>query len=158
MIRATGVLAQTANDDHRPTAPDPEPSSSNGDTSSQEAADERNDGITTRPTPLETFAASIVSFVSSATATSEALRPSLLGDSTNQDQYRLLNGKDAGNGSAAVDKDTDQRTTVEGSEVQLLRMRTKKHEVVIFPDNKFLSCVVQEIGKHNSNNETGPRP
>ena len=31
------------------------------------------------------------------------------------------------------------------SEVKLLRLRTKRHEIVVVPDRKFLLCVVHDI-------------
>lgn len=46
-----------------------------------------------------------------------------------------------------VDKDVDTHDKAGGDEVQLLRMRTKRQEIIIFPDTKFLCCVVQAVGK-----------
>ena len=42
-------------------------------------------------------------------------------------------------------------------DVQLLRMRTKNYEIVIFPDRKFLCCVIQDItkGLQGQNNSGG---
>jgi hypothetical protein len=51
-----------------------------------------------------------------------------------------------------IDKDTDMHEKIGESEVQLLRMRTKTQEIIIFPDAKFLCCVVQAIGKLEHDN------
>lgn len=34
------------------------------------------------------------------------------------------------------------------NDVQLLRLRLKKQEVIIFPDPKYLCCVVQDMDKN----------
>jgi hypothetical protein len=51
-----------------------------------------------------------------------------------------------------IDKDADMHEKIGESEVQLLRMRTKTQEIIIFPDAKFLCCVVQAIGKLEHDN------
>ena len=35
------------------------------------------------------------------------------------------------------------------SQVQLLRLRVKHREIIIFPDQRYLSCVVQRVGKQS---------
>jgi hypothetical protein len=55
-----------------------------------------------------------------------------------------------------IDKDARMHEKAGESEVQLLRMRTKTQEIIIFPDTKFLCCVVQAIGKlEHANGESG---
>jgi hypothetical protein len=44
-------------------------------------------------------------------------------------------------------KDADAPDKVGGNEVQLIRMRTKRQEIIIYPDTKFLCCVIQAVGK-----------
>ncbi len=39
------------------------------------------------------------------------------------------------------------RDRSEDGEVQLLRLRTKKHEIIVYPDAKFLCCVVSRSGQ-----------
>ena len=38
---------------------------------------------------------------------------------------------------------------LDSNPVQLLRMRSKRHEIVIFPDPNFLCCVVQSMERSN---------
>lgn len=51
-------------------------------------------------------------------------------------QTQESNGKEEEHNSRSVDQD-----------LQLLRLRTKCQEIIIYPDSKFLCCVVQGIGK-----------
>jgi hypothetical protein len=46
-----------------------------------------------------------------------------------------------------IGKDADAHDKVGGNEVQLIRMRTKRQEIIIYPDTKFLCCVIQAVGK-----------
>lgn len=32
-------------------------------------------------------------------------------------------------------------------QVQLLRLRTKRQEIIIYPDSNYICCVVQSVGK-----------
>ena len=43
----------------------------------------------------------------------------------------------------------DHDTGGTGDELQLLRMRTKRQEIIIYPDSKYLCCVVQSVAKPN---------
>jgi hypothetical protein len=55
-----------------------------------------------------------------------------------------------------IDKDADTHEKAGENEVQLLRMRTRTQEIIIFPDTKFLCCVVQAIGKlEHANGDSG---
>jgi hypothetical protein len=51
-----------------------------------------------------------------------------------------------------VGKDADTRDKVGENEVQLIRMRTKRQEIIIYPDTKFLCCVIQAVGKFGQSN------
>lgn len=42
------------------------------------------------------------------------------------------------------ERDADAGDRDEENEVKLLRMRTKKHEIVVVPDKKYLLCVVHD--------------
>lgn len=60
-------------------------------------------------------------------------------DSSAQDGY--------GDGSRTPreeDRDADGTERDEEGEVKLLRMRTRKHEIVVVPDRKYLLCVVHD--------------
>lgn len=75
----------------------------------------------------------------------------------------VLAGSMSGSGSTAElshGRMTDDATQMEGEkkgglhtglaadqDVQLLRMRTRKQEIIIFPDQNYLCCVIQNIGK-----------
>jgi hypothetical protein len=51
-----------------------------------------------------------------------------------------------GNGTSTPreeDRDADTIVTEE-DEIKLLRMRTRKHEIVVVPDKKYLLCVVHD--------------
>jgi len=96
------------------------------------------------PTSAEVVAACILDFVSAGSSLSsrvESLHASTsarreigaLRDAEKVDSLVSLSGGDRGSG-------------VEESDIQLLRMRTKTQEVIIFPDAKYLCCVVQTIG------------
>lgn len=45
----------------------------------------------------------------------------------------------------------------EDAEVKLLRMRTKKHEIVVVPDRKYLLCVVHDASPGSGTGATGSR-
>lgn len=88
-----------------------------------------------RLTPAQILAASIYSFVVAATTVSEALaevdgtKSAFAADETQALAH--LKGPDA-----LAQPDTN---------VQLLRLRLRKQEVIIFPDPSYLCCVVQDL-------------
>lgn len=106
---------------------------------------------TYQPSQAETLAAHIFNFVSSASALGISLsRPSLKNDE------RGPVSMEAGYNSA-VNGTSTPREEVDGNaerdeddEVKLLRMRTRKHEIVVVPDRKYLLCVV-----HDANSASG---
>ncbi|KAJ5557285.1 Dynein light chain-related protein [Penicillium frequentans] len=52
---------------------------------------------------------------------------------------------DYANGSLTPREEVDESTDrEEDEEVKLLRMRTRKHEIVVVPDRKYLLCVVHD--------------
>ena len=70
-------------------------------------------------------------------------------------QDRRLDITSLGNEEAPkhhLDRETDLHDKVGGNEVQLLRMRTKRQEIIIYPDTKFLCCVIQTVGKSGQSN------
>lgn len=48
----------------------------------------------------------------------------------------------------------DQLTITKDEDVQLLRLRTKKQEIIIFPDPNYLCCVVQNLAKTTGRGES----
>jgi hypothetical protein len=92
-----------------------------------------------RPTRAEKLAADIFRFVSVASSLSSSVHSAA---SSKGSSGAYTNG----NGYRSVQDDTSSergaQEATEPNEVQLLRMRSKKHEIIIFPDPKFLCCVV----------------
>jgi hypothetical protein len=98
-------------------------------------------------TPAETLAASIFGFVHSATLLGRAI-----GTSHNNQESR-----DAARAGVfetvpnpADDRkhpDDEGQSTPREDQVQLLRMRTRRQEIIIYPDPSYLCCVVQSVGK-----------
>lgn len=47
-------------------------------------------------------------------------------------------------GGSAEEGEPEGHEKEEDDEVKLLRLRTKKHEIVVVPDRKYLLCVVHD--------------
>jgi len=97
-----------------------------------------------RPTHAEALAAHIFAFVSSASD----LSMSLSHPPDDNDAKPTSNGL---NHEALTNRITSPREEgdegqekEEDDEVKLLRLRTKKHEIVVVPDRKYLLCVVHD--------------
>lgn len=86
-----------------------------------------------KPTQVEVLAANIYAFVSSASALSTVLSNPSSEDANNE--AGRMEDRDAEAGSGREHDD----------EVQLLRLRTKSHEILIMPDRRFLLCVVHDV-------------
>ncbi|KAL2871570.1 uncharacterized protein BJX67DRAFT_166012 [Aspergillus lucknowensis] len=104
-----------------------------------------------QPSQAETLAAHIFAFVSSASNLGLSLsHPVGDGASPDSNANSVLEGGlgDAGGGGTTGREDGAEEG--EGSEAQdddevkLLRLRTKKHEIVVVPDKKYLLCVVHD--------------
>ncbi|RHZ50444.1 uncharacterized protein CDV56_101201 [Aspergillus thermomutatus] len=96
-----------------------------------------------QPSQAESLAARIFAFVSSASELGMSMsRP----PAENRDSYQTgLNGSsELGDGAARDDARTEGVDREEDDEVKLLRLRTKKHEIVVVPDRKYLLCVVHD--------------
>jgi hypothetical protein len=102
-----------------------------------------------KPSQAEALAAHIHAFVLSASALSVSLShpPSAtIAEDGYHGRSSNVNVED-GAGNGAVDEDVEEaenRDKEEGDEVKLLRLRTKKHEIVVVPDRKYLLCVVHD--------------
>ena len=113
---------------------------------------------TYQPSQAEALAAHIFAFVSSASALGITLsRPVTQLPSGVQAATGLEGGYDTyGNGTMTPrddDRDGDSFDREEEDEVKLLRLRTRKHEIVVVPDRKYLLCVVH--GATNANGGPG---
>lgn len=91
-------------------------------------------------TPVEMLAGSILGFVHSATLLGRAVGVSH-NDQGSQDAAR------AGVFETASNPAGEGQGTSREDHVQLLRMRTRRQEIIIYPDPNYLCCVVQSVGK-----------
>ena len=91
------------------------------------------------PTRAEKLASEIFRFVSGASS----LVSSIESAASSKDAKAAYQN---GNGYRSMQDETStarpSQDTIDPTEMQLLRMRSKKHEIIIFPDPKFLCCVV----------------
>lgn len=99
------------------------------------------------PTPAEQLASAIFQFVLASNSLSSKMELVSVEKAERLDIASLSDEGKIAPSKHQVDRDADMRDGAGGSEVQLLRMRTKRQEVIIFPDTKFLCCVVQAVGK-----------
>lgn len=93
------------------------------------------------PTRAERLASDIFLFVSAASFLASSLQTTTAPKRSNSN-YKNGNGYRS---SPEATDTTNARPDLDSGEVQLLRMRSKKHEIVIFPDPNFLCCVVQNM-------------
>lgn len=148
IIRATGSIAGDNERGQRPGSvygnAEPSKPTESTDRDAQAQQDEGNEESKVEPTlsPAQILAESIYTFVASAGALAESLgKIDLLADasSTRKEAGRVDSQKDDPT-AASTASQTD-------GEVQLLRLRLKKQEIIIFPDPHYLCCVVQELEK-----------
>jgi hypothetical protein len=99
------------------------------------------------PTLAEQLASAIFEFVSASTSLSSKMELLSMQNSGRLDIASLSHEDNNGRSKAHVGKDTDTYDKAGGNEVQLIRMRTKRQEIIIYPDTKFLCCVIQAVGK-----------
>lgn len=94
--------------------------------------------------PAAELAAAVFQFVRAAAAMG-----STLGDlSTEKDIEDSGAARTATSKAANVNGSNDESSTIkEDSQIQLLRLRIKHREIIIFPDPQYLCCVVQKIGR-----------
>ncbi|KAF9886266.1 hypothetical protein FE257_011879 [Aspergillus nanangensis] len=101
---------------------------------------------TYQPSHAEALAAHVFAFVSSASDLSMSLsRPdNATASKTDSNRPAALPDAGLGNGIPREDGDADGSDREDDDEVKLLRLRTKKHEIVVVPDRKYLLCVVHD--------------
>lgn len=126
---------------------------SNGETSNSTGTENGmvGDEEHTMPLPAEVLASSIFQFVKTATSLGTTLC-SVASQSEKDDGASLLRSQQGGNlgtdsSTIALDDSEDLR---DESQVQLMRLRIKSREIIIFPDLQYLCCVVQRIGKQGT--------
>ncbi|OKL62268.1 hypothetical protein UA08_02869 [Talaromyces atroroseus] len=123
-----------------------------------------------KPSQAEALAAHIFAFMSGASG----LALSLSGSTGSEDipgfesRSRNVNGTTAGDGAEKALDETATATNMtsaermydreEDDEIKLLRLRTKKHEIVVVPDRKYLLCVVHDAsGAAAASSSSGSR-
>ncbi|KAJ5595578.1 uncharacterized protein N7459_001786 [Penicillium hispanicum] len=160
IIQSAGLLAAQETTTSRPAAITPstaDPTALPQSSESSPASPTPPTQFLYQPSQAEALAAHIFAFVSSASALGVSLsRPTA---QPNGD-IDISSGLDGGYGSYGngtrtpqeEDRDGDGTDREEDDEVKLLRMRTRKHEIVVVPDRKYLLCVVHDAA-HAS---TGP--
>jgi hypothetical protein len=96
--------------------------------------------------PVEILAASIFQFVNNATS----LGLTLGSVSRNSGMAGAASYKDSST-SRQEPSTEEEHPRTKDDEVQLLRLRTKYQEIIVFPDPNYICCVVQKVGKAGSN-------
>jgi hypothetical protein len=150
IIQSTGQLAVPTSEENGSSRTAQIPSTSESNPLSAQSADSSPaspalaaSSQSYQPSQTEALAAHIFAFVSSASALGVSLsRPTI-------DEVPPTRevGQDYGIGkgtSREDDRDGDAGDREEDDEVKLLRMRTRKHEIVVVPDRKYLLCVVHD--------------
>lgn len=151
IIQSTGQLASQEPSQVRPaqaasSTSDPASPLQPSDSTATESAP--NAPSTYQPSQAETLAAHIFAFVSSASALGISLS-NPVPQNKSDGSSTVLDGSYETYGNATStpreeDRDTPSYDRDEDGEVKLLRMRTKKHEIVVVPDRKYLLCVVHD--------------
>lgn len=151
IIRATGLdrlekqTTSSADASYRWTSPQQDPSSEvNTDGTSNPVVVE--DTIN-KLQPAGVLAASVFQFVNSASSLGQTLGNTSRNVSGVDASLTTAGYSTAANRSKseAVDEESDLRDSED--EVQLLRLRIKHQEIIIFPDANYICCVVQRAGK-----------
>ncbi|KGO69721.1 hypothetical protein PITC_054220 [Penicillium italicum] len=164
IIQSTGQLAQTTEENGSsrtahtvPPTTDPNPLSTAQSTDSSPTSPAVPQPY--QPSQAETLAAHIFAYVSSAEALGVSLsRPALTVQrpSDNHWDVNYDHGNEAGT-AREEDRDGEDIDRDEDGEVKLLRMRTKKHEIVVVPDRKYLLCVVHDASPGGGPGAAGSR-
>ncbi|CAI7649590.1 unnamed protein product [Penicillium glandicola] len=163
IIQSTGQLAQTTEENGSsrtahtpPSTTEPNPLSAAQPTDPSPALPAVSQPY--QPSQAETLAAHIFAFVSSAEALGVSLsRPALTVRRPSDGHWDV--DYDYGNEGTAreEDRDGDDVDRDEDGEVKLLRMRTRKHEIVVVPDRKYLLCVVHDASPGGGPGAAGSR-
>ena len=99
--------------------------------------------------PHEELAASIFQFMKVAGTLGSTLTS--VADEQAQEEGNQLRRSDAASSVPDADGSTEEAEIRHAdSQVQLLRLRVKHREIIIFPDPHYICCVVQRIGKQAS--------
>ncbi|KAL2007511.1 hypothetical protein VTN00DRAFT_8949 [Thermoascus crustaceus] len=159
IIQCTGLLASSQNQSNntRGTPATAVDTSSVPTTTSSDSPSPANPTSPTpanqapyKPTQAEAMAAQIHAFVSAASTLGVSLsHPASSTSTENGTGSRSIgvNGAEesiSNGGTREEDAEAETHGKEEEDEIKLLRLRTKKHEVVIVPDKKYLLCVIHD--------------
>lgn len=152
IIQSTGLLAVQEPSTSRQTPPASSTTETNPLAQSVEPSPASPAPFTShstyQPSQAEALAAHIFNFVSSASALGISLSKPITrqsGDAPNSSGLDGAYGNYAnGIRNSQEEREADTGDRDEDDEVKLLRMRTKKHEIVVVPDKKYLLCVVHD--------------
>jgi ribosomal protein L25 (general stress protein Ctc) len=98
--------------------------------------------------PVEVLASSIFQFVNNANVLGETLgAASREGPRSNGAFTAGAYGEGTNPANTERSYEEDAESGSSEDEVQLLRLRTKHQEIIIFPDPNYICCVVQRVGK-----------
>jgi hypothetical protein len=92
--------------------------------------------------PAESLAASIYQFVQNAASLGKALGTTSRSGSGSRDSIHGYGGR-AQSANKPLGQDDEVDAANNEDDVQLLRLRTKQQEIIIFPDPSYICCVVQ---------------
>ena len=115
----------------------PEPTTDEANSAQDPAADAQRDA-----TPAEELAASIYQFMSAAGALGVTLATTTARQDREDGSYHRNDPKQQNN-----EELVDVSAASADAEVQLLRLRVKQREIIIFPDSRYICCVVQRMGR-----------
>lgn len=143
----SGAITTSANNPGQRSAQTQSIQPTDGDASLGDDQTVNTDDYGMKQTAAEVLAASIFRFVKSAAVLGQSLQPSLEG----ADSRRYNYGSDivsAGSIASAVNLQHDEEPSeASKDDIQLLRLRTRSQEVIIFPDMKYLCCVVHNLAE-----------
>jgi len=97
------------------------------------------------PKTVEVLASSIFDFVNSASALGLTLGTTSRLTATSDRTPRRPTDRESTTTERNPEDEIESRNGAD--EVQLLRLRTKHQEIIIFPDPNYICCVVQRVGK-----------
>ena len=96
------------------------------------------------PLQAQTLASAVMSFVRAGELLGADLAPQHIEQGSLKQVTHGRNDQKGDEGSAEED---DSRRKMSEHDVQLLRLRTRSREIIIYPDAKYLCCVVQLLTK-----------
>lgn len=148
IIKATGLIAHdTEGDAHQSRVQGKAQTSMLAEGIDRDAQNPQDDGKerdNTEPViaPAQILAESIHTFVASASGLAESIgKIKVL---ANHPRTR----NEVGRTESQIDESTAGGTAGQmEDEVQLLRLRLKKQEIIIYPDPQYLCCVIQDLEK-----------